>query len=573
MDNFNLKAKYFVCFGEEPQGFDAIYPINIIIGKNNSGKSALLQLVRYVASSDTSLITLAHNKNNPTVLIKTTIAESNIEKVFSPSHSGGNISGNHARYAASLIGKEIVIQLQDGNNKLFTITDNPQLMSDIKESEKQIRGDSLAKNITVPLAGKVFRMISAERDINREVFSEISEARQALDASGRGATNLVVNFLNNKKLPESKVEAELLKALQEIYHGDADFSRVLTQMDPGTQEYEIFLEEKKKGDRIALSDSGSSLKTVLLVLLNLILIPALKGKDMNKYIFAFEELENNLHPSLQRRLLQYIMKTAREKGCVFFLTTHSNIVIDVFSRQEDAQILHVKHDGEKAIVESVNSHIEKCNVLDDLDFRASDVLQANGVIWVEGPSDRIYLKKWIELWSDGELEEDIHYQFVFYGGSVRKHLSADDPEDVESAISVFRINRNAVIIMDSDKAKKGQKLEDSKNALIEELESVGTSLAVVTKGKDIENYINPETLQKHYKLRDAPREISQYEEFGDYLNELKDGQGKTFENNKVLFADRIKDLFDKENLSKMFDINQQMTSIVDLIKSWNKITG
>ena len=36
---FELKAKNYKCFGEEPQGFDYLYPINLIIGKNNSGKS------------------------------------------------------------------------------------------------------------------------------------------------------------------------------------------------------------------------------------------------------------------------------------------------------------------------------------------------------------------------------------------------------------------------------------------------------------------------------------------------------------------------------------------------------
>lgn len=32
-------------------------------------------------------------------------------------------------------------------------------------------------------------------------------------------------------------------------------------------------------------------------------------------------------------------------------------------------------------------------LLDDLGFKASDLLQSNCVIWVEGPSDRIYIKK------------------------------------------------------------------------------------------------------------------------------------------------------------------------------------
>lgn len=31
------------------------------------------------------------------------------------------------------------------------------------------------------------------------------------------------------------------------------------------------------------------------------------------------------------------------------------------------------------------------DALDDLGVKASDLLQANGIIWVEGPSDRAYI--------------------------------------------------------------------------------------------------------------------------------------------------------------------------------------
>ncbi len=58
MIDIEIKARYFRCFGEEPQGFDVICPINVIIGKNNSGKSTLMQLVQYVATDTPILNTL-----------------------------------------------------------------------------------------------------------------------------------------------------------------------------------------------------------------------------------------------------------------------------------------------------------------------------------------------------------------------------------------------------------------------------------------------------------------------------------------------------------------------------------
>lgn len=575
MDNLKelrIKARNFKCFGEEAQGFERILPINIIIGKNNSGKSALLQVVEYVVGGTPSLNTLGRMGRTPKLFIGSPLKEDNLKKVFKDGVSGGPITGSHSDYRSRIEVDSIVMRLSDQNTRTFSMEDNEFLMKDIGDSSRIKMGNELVKNVNIPIQGGMFRMVSAERDIKSEVFEPVMEnLGKVLFRNGDGATNLINNFLNDNQLSEKKVEKELLGALKYIYGDDADFSRIQTQFDKDTGKYEIYLDEDRKGNRISLSNSGSSLKTILLVLMNTILIPELLNKDLNRYIFAFEELENNLHPSLQRRLLQYLIDFTKKSGCTLFITTHSNVVIDVFSSEDCAQILHVKHDGESALVDTVGTHIEKCGILDDLDFRASDVLQANGVLWVEGPTDRIYLKKWIDLWSNEELKEGIHYQFVFYGGSVRKHLSASDPESVDSAISIFRINKNAVVVMDSDKSKESQKLEESKERLINEMEDLETSMSFVTEGKDIENYISPKVVKSYLKLKSEPRVVGQYEDFGDYLNDLKGGSGKTFENNKVLFADRIKDTFIKEDLSKMYDIDKQMKEIVSLIRGWNKL--
>ena len=54
-----------------------------------------------------------------------------------------------------------------------------------------------------------------------------------------------------------------------------------------------------------------------MVLVYTILVPEIEKQKMSNYIFMFEELENNLHPSLQRRLLKYIESLATD-DCIFF---------------------------------------------------------------------------------------------------------------------------------------------------------------------------------------------------------------------------------------------------------------
>ena len=41
----SIKVKKYRCFRDEFAGFDQIKPINIIIGRNNSGKSSLLDML------------------------------------------------------------------------------------------------------------------------------------------------------------------------------------------------------------------------------------------------------------------------------------------------------------------------------------------------------------------------------------------------------------------------------------------------------------------------------------------------------------------------------------------------
>lgn len=53
----------------------------------------------------------------------------------------------------------------------------------------------------------------------------------------------------------------------------------------------------------------------------------------------------------------------------------------------------------------------KSELLNDLDIRVSDLVQTNRIIWVEEPSDRIYVKRWLQL-AGMKFEEDCHFQFM-----------------------------------------------------------------------------------------------------------------------------------------------------------------
>jgi putative ATP-dependent endonuclease of OLD family len=136
-------------------------------------------------------------------------------------------------------------------------------------------------------------------------------------------------------------------------------------------------------------------------------------------------------------------------------------------RNAKAQIIHVTNEAGAATARTVSGYWDHASILEDLDVRASDLLQANAVIWVEGPSDRTYVNHFISLWTDGVLREGLHYQCVFYGGSLRAHLSATDPDEADTYLKVLRVNRNAAILMDSDRESEARALQSTAQRLFE----------------------------------------------------------------------------------------------------------
>ncbi len=118
--------------------------------------------------------------------------------------------------------------------------------------------------------------------------------------------------------------------------------------------------------RCPLSRMGSGLKTIILVLLNLLVISELDEYKDKKMVYGFEELENNLHPAMQRKLFEYIYEFAEKNDVQVFITTHSHVAINAFYDKDDAGVFHVyKQDG-RAFVKRIESYLDKTRILDDL---------------------------------------------------------------------------------------------------------------------------------------------------------------------------------------------------------------
>lgn len=568
--------KGHLCFQKDWVGFDRIKPINVIIGRNNSGKSHLLDLIEAL-----SLNTLS--SRGWQLRCRGVLDEESLIGAFprnvETSSLGGDCWQDHGRH---LIGTEITWEI-DSNGICTDIvsTKNLALGSPYSGGSTNARIanariseiKNIVRNPTHHLNNKQFRRLLADRDIRQES----STNDLTLGSEGTGASNIIRRFITSsiKEFPRDVIQVELLGALNEIFGNDGSFSEIQVQEHDDEEaegpqgHWEVYLGEEKKG-LISLSKSGSGLKTVILVLLNLLVVPKVEDNEKSEYIFAFEELENNLHPALLRRLLRYLEDYVLKEKATIFLTTHSSTALDVFGASENAQIIHVIHDGETARTSTVSAQFDRFEVISTLGARPSDLLQANSIVWVEGPSDRVYINCWIQLYSGGKLREGRDYQCAFFGGSLLAQVQFRPPGEEAVLANLFRINPNIVVICDGDREASDTPMKSRVGRIYAEVGEIPCAHIWVTEAREIENYIPGSVLEIARSIKSIP-DPGKYEPFfprrgsSSYLEDRLNRKHI----DKMDLAMASTPYMTKENMADRFDWDDQIRKITERIMAWN----
>lgn len=568
----SLRIKNYKHIGDSYIGFDKLENLNILVGQNNIGKSTLLQSIEMLISED---VTNRELSTDTMLEFGFCPTETEIKNVFREDTSGGEIGINHFTFGAKYINEYISFEYQPikaiGKEQI-TLSNIPGIPQTQITSYKRIDNfNYLANNY---LNNKIRRLKLIKLSADRNLVPEIQNSNRTVSEDGTGATNLLRQYLNVANLPNEVVENDILNALNQIMKPETHFERIMCQeietTDDPNSKWEVQL--VNENGKIPISNSGSGLKTILLVLIKLFL----ETRETTNYnfeplltntVFIFEELENNLHPAIQRNLFEFLYQWAKENNSQIFLTTHSTVPINMFSGRDNVTLTHIKKENNQIITNSALSFIENEYILMSLGVRASDILQSNAVIWVEGPSDRIYINKWIELYSNGALKENIHYQILFYGGRLLSHLTGKVDESNE-LIQLFRANLHSIIVIDSDKTDSKKRINKTKQRIKKEfIQNQG--IVWITQGKEIENYLSRNIFNKIYHI---DKQIGQYEKIDEFLNKnsRKKNMGNYYVTHKVSESISIADKMLLEDINTL-DLEQQISTIVNQIKTWNGI--
>lgn len=272
-----------------------------------------------------------------------------------------------------------------------------------------------------------------------------------------------------------------------------------------------------------------------------------------------EEPELHMHPEFQRKLMRFIQEKIDGQ---FFVTTHSAAVIDT----PGAFVFGVKNDLGRARVEPLLRDQRRHKICRELGYRASDMLQANCLIWVEGPSDRIYLNYWIRS-QRPDFREGIEYSIMFYGGRLLSRLALDE-KAIDDFISLLPLNRSPAIVIDSDLGSAGQVVRETKRRIQQEIEQIG-GLCWITEGREIENYVERDVREQAVKACHSTAEqlTGSTSRFGKPLNFRRtDGKEVTEGFNKVRIAQEI---VARKPTVKVLDLQDRITDLIDFIERAN----
>ncbi|WEA46823.1 AAA family ATPase [Priestia aryabhattai] len=342
-------------------------------------------------------------------------------------------------------------------------------------------------------------------------------------------------------------------------------------------------------------DLGDGIQSLIILT-----FPLFKFLGENLLLFI-EEPELYLHPGMQRKFIEIIMdqKFAHHQ---FFFTTHSNHFLDMTLDMDRISVYKFKKElGEHSgsAIEEVDATFsidnvsnEDGSVLQELGVKNSAVLLSNCTIWVEGITDRFYIRRFLKVLQEShpnleQFKEDIHYSFVEYSGGNITHWSFLDEGEIESDESHASMNAEKIcstlfLISDKDDEKKKPRQDKLKAVLGDRYYCLNC--------KEIENILSPDTIKgviatyengklEHLKKPKFTQEDYRHKYLGGYIDEelLPEGtrkrpgkysaKSKTI-TNKLEFCKRaIKHIDSYEKLSE--DAKDLTKEIYNFIKLKN----
>jgi len=392
MKLIQLSISNFKCF--DSITIKHLESINIFIGKNNTGKSSILEALGYFRSNaqiPKELWKLSDKSQHPDITAIFQLSEKEEEKLLNNLPYDKNPQYNNfithlkEAYGKPLKIKETFLPGKPGNqinNFEFCLLKESSIeftlakgahssRYNIRQVESELNSKEFFSDKTLPKPQFI------KCDSSRKI-DELNDPLFTLKTSRNSRDNDIIQEIQGivQRITPDKLHFDIYRETKE----GKDFNEV------------SFTTHEKRNERIRLKFGGKGNEELIYLVFKII---QNRGK-----IIGIEEPEIQMHPELQKRFYEFIKEEAETHKSTFLITTHSNI------------FLNENEEGSSYLMKLISDKTSQCeqieqkrimSALKEIGLTFSDFYLANGMLFIEGKDD----KKAIKKWSMSLLNQDI----------------------------------------------------------------------------------------------------------------------------------------------------------------------
>lgn len=513
---------------------DAVNDINILIGSNNSGKSLFM---RKLMASHTYTYVNRLQFNLANELVKSFRASS--------SYSGQDVelfevNEDLPRVITSRQNRRPFNNNPDIINGILHNEEPKVIFIPVLRSAHSLYDDVSPRDIPYVLGNDRYKFNKREDDIFlntiRHNYEELQSDKIEI-FTGLDLYKEILNSRNSDRNTRLKFQNFEDFVGENFFNGQkvdivANFDKRESLSGKNTNEQITLSFEKEKGT-YKLHDLGDGIQALIILLFKVFMA------EDGTYIFV-DEPEINLHPGMQRIFLEQITSNEflKRKKLKYFISTHSNHLIDLTLDLTNVSIYSfaptITEDGDKhLIIKNVNAGDN--SILKNIGVNNSGVFMANCSIWVEGISDRNYIKAFLRSYCKFHTKpypkEDIDYTFFEYAGSNIDHYFFDHNVDDEHSregiaknIKALSLSNRIFLLADSDDAQVGS-AKHARLAKLMNAESDSFIPRILDKYREIENLFPKEVWSRiliRFCNKDVIRNLGQ-NNVEDKINDVLKG--------------------------------------------------
>lgn len=484
----------------EETRIESIDELSVFVGKNDAGKSAVLEAVRmFLREKGKPETDQFHMGNEDDIVVS------------------GTFTGVPSELAENLCSS---VGLSDGTLKItrkWEYPDPRRSMADtfLGQVEEQLSSSTLVDEYE-PLGKRDTReflwshlpdpiYVPAERDISEEAKFKSNTLIERLltplieENDGIRATRQQLEEELNDGVGdvESSIEDRLVEHVDSISDLDLDTGEIELgkAFSPSIRVTDEFSDMS-----VPIGQRGSGVGSMLV----LSLVETLRERQVGEgYLMLFEEPGNWLHPEAKRRMLMALKQISRRGGQVM-VSTHSPVFID---RRGHGDVFLVRRDEGKTSVRAIEEN--HLSIVEELGARNSDVLQSDFVLYVEGSTD----VQMLNVIADNHLPKDVRARVTVQHLGGTGNIRQCDLDDLAE------INRTFGFLLDSDRDGPDDSEKDYVSDLRDEIDEITADVLLkVLEYREIENYFTSEGINNALDLDVDDGFVTGYDNIPDKLS-------------------------------------------------------